>query len=56
MSSNPAAAAAALENLGFIQQAGIYSHRDTRYTLEFPPGPLAIGNTIIEKYDTVQRG
>lgn len=55
MCANRAAAAAALRSLGFTEHGGIYRHVHSPYTVEFPPGPLAIGNTIIEKYETVQR-
>lgn len=36
-------AAKIIEDLGFLYQSGMYRHPDTIYTLEFPPGPLAIG-------------
>lgn len=55
ISSDRAAAAEAIRALGFREEGGIYKHPDTLYTLEFPPGPLAVGETIITKYDTVYR-
>jgi hypothetical protein len=56
MSLNQAAAASALGDLEFEEQGGIYRHPKSPYTLEFPPGPLAIGAEILQRYDTVRRG
>ncbi|MDH4388185.1 MAG: hypothetical protein QE269_05625 [Fimbriimonas sp.] len=36
-------AAHVIEQLGFSYKSGMYRHPDTIFTLEFPPGPLAIG-------------
>jgi len=54
--TNPGASASALENLGFTEQGGIHRHTHSRHTLDFPPGPLAVGAEIIRKYETVRRG
>jgi hypothetical protein len=48
---------AALQLLGFRAEADrIYRHAETPYTLEFPPGPLAIGGEIVTDYDSILRG
>jgi hypothetical protein len=56
MSPNPSAASSALADLGFVEQGGIYRHPDSPYTLDFPPGPLAVGDAMIREYETVRRG
>ncbi|MDH2908494.1 MAG: hypothetical protein PXZ07_00080 [Candidatus Eremiobacteraeota bacterium] len=53
---NPRAAASALRELGFIEKAGLYHHPETPFALEFPPGPLSIGETIVRNYETIRRG
>ena len=35
-------------NMGFIKQGKHYKHEDTKYTVEFPSSPLAIGKTLIK--------
>jgi len=50
------AAAAALGELGFVEERGIHVHSKSKYTVEFPPGPLAAGSAIIQHYETVRRG
>jgi len=47
---------AALEQLGFcVGEDQIYRHERTKFTLEFPHGPLAIGAELIKRYETVRR-
>jgi len=42
--------------LGYTEAGGIYSHGSgNAFTVEFPPGPLAIGGDLITGYDTVRR-
>ena len=43
-------------DLGFELKNGSYVHPDTVFTLEFPPGPLAIGNEIITDWVTLHEG
>jgi hypothetical protein len=45
--------AAALEPLGFTRTRGLreFEHPDTDYYLEFPPGPLAFGETVVHEAD-----
>lgn len=33
-----------LQELGFKEKGGHFVHPDTRYIIEFPPGPLSIGD------------
>jgi hypothetical protein len=56
LNNSPQAAASALRDLGFIEDAGTYRHPSTPYVLEFPPGPLSVGRTVIDGYATVRRG
>lgn len=48
---------AALEDLGFYKEMGRYfSHPDTELLLEFPPGPLSIGNSPVSSIQTMKVG
>jgi len=43
--------AEAMQELGFIKDKGrYYKHPYTKFFIEFPPGPLAIGEEIIKSY------
>lgn len=53
---DPQVTVAALADLGFIERDGMYHHPDTRYTVEFPPGPLSIGLMVVSDYETIKRG
>ncbi len=55
-SSDTATAGNALRELGYHEVGGTYHHNMNIFTVEFPPGPLAIGDDLIKSYDTVQRG
>lgn len=54
-SSDSASAGAALRSLGYREFGGTYHHDKSLFTLEFPPGPLAVGDDLISSYDTVRR-
>ena len=44
----------ALEDLGFHKKMGRYfSHPDTELVIEFPPGPLSIGNSPVSSIKTM---
>ena len=45
-----------LFDLGFVQQGQSYIHSQTPYTVEFPTGPLAIGDELITEWDTLREG
>jgi len=45
----------ALRALGFELHGQFYRHPKTRFTLDFPRGPLAIGDDVITKWSTVRR-
>jgi hypothetical protein len=36
----------ALLELGFVRKGAEYAHPDVPYTVEFPPGPLSIGDDL----------
>jgi len=55
-SSDTARAGDVLRELGYHEIGGTYHHDKNIFTVEFPPGPLAIGNDLVSSYDTVQRG
>ena len=44
--------------LGFRPRgkSGMYEHPDVVYTLEFPLGPLAVGDTVVQAWDTLREG
>lgn len=46
----------ALEELGFQREGHDYRHRTSRFQLEFPVGPLAIGDERIERWNTLREG
>ena len=48
-------AASAMRDLGFTELGGIYRHPKTRFTVEFPPGPLALGHELQKEYETIRR-
>ena len=56
LSADPAGAEAALRGLGYQQLGGTYRHDSNAFTVEFPPGPLGIGDDLDLSYDTVGRG
>lgn len=45
-----------LAQLGYTRDgSGTYKHTDNHYTVDFPAGPLAIGNDLIKTWDTRHR-
>lgn len=47
--------ALALRKLGFVQENDYYRHPASPFPLEFPPGPLMIGDQVIGKWHTEHR-
>jgi hypothetical protein len=45
----------ALESIGYKRKADYYVHDLATFPLEFPPGPLAIGEDLITEWSTVRR-
>jgi len=45
----------ALSHLGYQRTNDYYKHPDSKFPLEFPPGPLSIGDDEVESWDTIQR-
>lgn len=51
-----AEASLALQELGFeVRPERHYAHPKTLFTLEFPPGPLMVGDAVISSWETVRR-
>ena len=48
-------AGAAILDLGYRLVNQTYVHKSNPFTVEFPPGPLAIGDDLIERWNTVRR-
>ena len=45
----------ALRSLGFELHGQFYRHPKTRFTLDFPRGPLAVGDELLTKWSTARR-
>jgi hypothetical protein len=50
-----AGGAEVLTRLGYAEHSGTYEHAENQYTLEFPRGPLAIGDDLVTAWDTMRR-
>ena len=48
--------AAAVATLGYRLEASMYRHPLSRFTLDFPAGPLAIGDDFISRWATARGG
>jgi hypothetical protein len=48
--------AAALAALGYHEEDGTYIHRESPLPVEFPRGPLMIGDDYITRWATIERG
>lgn len=46
---------AALLGLGYRREADYYVHPDSPFPLEFPPGPLMVGDDHLTRWNTVRR-
>lgn len=55
-SSDSRSAGNAVRKLGYREIGGTYHHDENIFTVEFPPGPLAIGNDLVHSYETIRRG
>jgi hypothetical protein len=56
MTGSLALASKALADIGYSEHGGVYEHEQSAFTLEFPPGPLAVGADIIASYESARRG
>ncbi len=43
-------------NMGFSKSGKMYTHPKTEFYVEFPTGPVAIGNKLIKKFNKIKRG
>jgi hypothetical protein len=46
----------ALRGLGFRRKGDFYVHDESPFSLDFPPGPLAIGDDLVQRWSTIRRG
>jgi hypothetical protein len=44
-----------MRNLGFRSNGGTWIHERSQFTVEFPPGPLAIGNDLVTRCERIDR-
>lgn len=40
-----------MRSLGFIQKGRYFTHPDTQFLVEFPPGPLSVGKEPVKKIE-----
>jgi len=45
---------AAMEELGFHEEGRYFIHSDTQFFIEFPPGPLTIGDEPVKQIDELE--
>ena len=45
----------AMRALGYRELGGVYHHNANMFTVEFPPGPLAVGQDLVRSYETIGR-
>jgi hypothetical protein len=45
---------AAMEELGFYEEGRYFIHSDTPFFIEFPPGPLTIGDEPVKQIDELE--
>lgn len=50
------AAEQSLNRLGFTKKGQQYAHATSPFTVDFPPGPPAIGADILSTWETVRKG
>jgi|WetSurMetagenome_2_1015567.scaffolds.fasta_scaffold61977_3 hypothetical protein len=43
-----------MEQIGFTEQQRYYKHPDTKFFIEFPPGPLAVGDEPVKDHSEIQ--
>jgi len=46
----------ALREVGYERVGNFYQHAVVPFPLDFPPGPLAVGEDLIQQWDTHRRG
>lgn len=46
--------AAAMESLGFHEEHRYFRHPDAEFLVEFPPGPLAVGEEPVKQVDEIE--
>jgi hypothetical protein len=56
VSADRSRAGQAMRDLGYREIGGTYHHGANPFTVEFPPGPLAIGGDLVRSHETVRRG
>lgn len=54
--SKGAKSAAVMADLGYVERGGTYYHRQNRLTVEFPPGPLTVGDEHLRNWTTLSEG
>ncbi len=55
-SEDGAATRRALESLGYRFENEMFFHQASHFTVEFPRGPLAIGNDVVTNTETIREG
>lgn len=45
-----------IRSLGFESKGRVYAKPGVYYTLDFPPGPLAVGAEVLTRWDSLKEG
>jgi hypothetical protein len=45
-----------LARLGYEAAGSLYTHSQSPFTLDFPPGPLAVGRDLVDRWNTLREG
>jgi len=45
-----------MESLGFLEENRYFRHPDSSFLIEFPPGPLGVGEEPVKQIDEIQTG
>jgi len=48
--------ATAMKSLGFSQKNRYFVHPETKYFVEFPPGPISLGAEFVKKWALLKKG
>lgn len=43
-----------MENIGFLEEGKYFKHRNSKFLIEFPPGPLTVGLESVKEIDEIK--
>ncbi len=56
LTSTADGAVRALAELGYCLEGQTYTHPESEFTLDFPPGPLTVGGDLVSNWETLREG